>query len=144
MAIERTLAMIKPDAVARRLVGNILKRAQTGGLDPIGMKLLNLTRGQAEEFYSVHAGRPFYEELVEFMTEGPIVAVAVEGDDAVARWRKIMGDTDPADAAEGTIRGDLAQSKGRNCSHGSDSAENAALELKFFFSELELVSAPER
>jgi nucleoside-diphosphate kinase len=108
------------------------------------MKLLNLTRAQAEEFYSVHAGRPFYEELVEFMTEGPIVAVAFEGDDAVARWRKIMGDTDPADAAEGTIRGDLAQSKGRNCSHGSDSAENAALELKFFFSELELVSAPER
>ncbi len=144
MAIEQTLAMIKPDAGARRLIGEIVQRAQKGGLDPIGLKLMSLTRAQAETFYGVHEGRPFYEELVDFMTEGPIVALALEGTDAVARWRAIMGDTDPADADPGTIRADLAESKGRNCAHGSDSADNAAIELRFFFSELELVPAPPR
>ena len=142
--LERTLAMVKPDAVSRRLVGDILQRAQKAGLDPIGLKLMTLTRAQAEAFYSVHTGRPFFEELVEFMTEGPIVALALQGTDAVNRWRATMGATDPAEAEAGTIRADLAESKGRNCSHGSDSAENAALELKFFFSELDLVPAPPR
>lgn len=138
----RTLAMIKPDAVARRLTGEIIARAQKSGLDPVAIRMLHLTRGQAEAFYAVHKGRPFYGELVEFMTEGPIVAIAFQSSDPavdpVPLWRATMGATDPAEAEPGTIRADLAESKGRNCSHGSDSADNAALELKFFFSELEL------
>jgi len=142
MAIERTLAMIKPDAVGRGLVGEVIRRTQAQGLNPIGLKMIHLTTSQAQAFYAVHAGRPFFDELVEFMTEGPIVAMALEGEDGVARWRGVMGATDPAEAEAGTIRADLGESKGRNCTHGSDSVDNAALEMKFFFAELELVESP--
>lgn len=135
----RTLAMIKPDAVARGLTGQILARAQKAGLNPVGLRMLHLSRAQAQAFYAVHKGRPFYDELVDFMTEGPIVALAFEAPDAVPLWRAVMGATDPAEAEPGTIRADLAESKGRNCSHGSDSDENAAAELGFFFAETDLV-----
>lgn len=138
MGIERTLAMIKPDAVARRLTGEVIRRAQAGGLNPVGLKMLRLTKAQAEAFYAVHKAMPFYGDLVAFMTEGPIVAMALEGEGAIARWRAVMGDTDPTKADKGTIRADLGESKGRNCTHGSDGAATAAAELKFFFSELEL------
>ena len=142
MAIERTLALIKPDAVARRLTGEVVKRAQAGGLDPVGVRMLRLSEVQAKAFYAVHEARPFYGSLVQFMTEGPIVALVLQGDGAVRRWRDLMGATDPAEADKGTIRGDLGTSKERNCTHGSDSPENAAIEVRFFFGEADLVAPP--
>jgi len=142
MPIERTLALIKPDAVARHLIGEVIKRAQAGGLDPVGVRMLHLSDAQAKAFYAVHAERPFYGSLVKFMTEGPIIAMALEGEDAIACWRGLMGATDPAEADAGTIRGDLGSSKERNCTHGSDSPENAAIEAAFFFGEADLVPAP--
>jgi nucleoside-diphosphate kinase len=137
--MSRTLAIIKPDAVANRHTGKIVAHLEDAGFRVVGMKLIRMSREQAGEFYDVHRERPFYGELVEFMSSGPVVVMALEGDDAVAKYREVIGATDPAEAAEGTIRKLYAENKGRNAVHGSDSDENAAREIEFFFDESELV-----
>jgi nucleoside-diphosphate kinase len=136
---ERTLSIIKPDATRRNLTGKINARFEEKGLRIVAQKRLRLSRAQAEQFYAVHKARPFFNSLCEFMTSGPVVAQVLEGDSAVARNREIMGATDPAKAAPGTIRKDFAESIEANSVHGSDSAENAAIEIAFFFSGLEIV-----
>lgn len=133
-----TFAMIKPDAVASGNTGNIVQAVEAAGFAIRAMRQVRLTRVEAEAFYAVHRGRPFYEELVEFMSSGPAVALALEAADAVAAWRTAIGATDPVEAAEGTIRKRFAESKGRNAVHGSDSDENALREIAFFFPEREL------
>jgi nucleoside-diphosphate kinase len=133
-----TLAIIKPDAIASGKTGAILAHLQQAGFVPRAARLVRLTRPQAGAFYEVHRGRPFYAELVEFMTSGPCLPIALERDDAVSQLRSVIGATDPAEAAPGTIRKLFAESKGRNAIHASDSAENAAREVGFFFSEGEL------
>lgn len=138
MAGRMTFAMVKPDAVATGKVGAILAHIERSGFGIRAMRMLRLTRVEAEAFYAVHQGRPFYGELVEFMSSGLVVALALEATDAVAAWRTTIGATDPAEAAEGTIRKLFAESKGRNAVHGSDSDENAAREIAFFFPEREL------
>jgi nucleoside-diphosphate kinase len=138
MAIERTLSIIKPDATRRHLTGAINQRLESRGLHIVAQKRIRLTEAQAGRFYEVHAQRPFYRDLVAFMTSGPIVVQVLEGEDAVALNREIMGATNPADAAAGTIRKDFAESIEANSVHGSDSAENAAREIGFFFSEVEI------
>ena len=138
MAVERTLSMIKPDGVSRNLIGEVLSFFEKGGLRIVAMKMLRLTKEQAKEFYIVHKDKPFYDELTDYMSSGPIVALVLEGENAIARCREIMGATDPAEAAEGTIRKTFALSKGENTVHGSDSPESAAREIAFFFSELEI------
>jgi nucleoside-diphosphate kinase len=138
MAIESTLSIIKPDATRRNLTGAINERFERRGLRIIAQKRLQLTRSQAERFYAVHAERPFYRSLVEFMISGPIVVQVLEGLDAVAVNREIMGATNPADAPAGTIRKDFAESIEANSVHGSDSAENAAQEIPFFFAAIEI------
>src|SRR6516225_9569683 len=138
MAIERTLSIIKPDATRRNLTGRINSRFEERGLRIIAEKRIRLSEAQAERFYEVHAERPFYRSLVAFMTSGPIVVQVLEGDDAVALNREIMGATNPADAAPGTIRKDFAESIEANSVHGSDSPENAAQEIAFFFSAIEI------
>ncbi|HEY8191739.1 MAG TPA: nucleoside-diphosphate kinase [Alphaproteobacteria bacterium] len=139
MATERTLSIIKPDATRRNLTGAINKKIEDASLRIIGQKRLHLTDDQAKKFYEVHKDRPFYKDLVSFMTSGPVVVQALEGKDAVAQYRKIMGATNPANAEAGTIRAEFAESIEANSVHGSDSAENAAREISFFFSEIELV-----
>ncbi len=129
---EETLMMIKPDAVERNLVGKILAHAEEAGLSIAALRMVHLTKTQAERFYEVHAGRPFYEELTTFMSRSPIVAAVLTGQNAVKRWRDTMGATNPADAAPGTIRALYAQSVGENAVHGSDSHENAKIEIEFF------------
>jgi nucleoside-diphosphate kinase len=136
---ERTLSIIKPDATRRNLTGKVNARFEEKGLRIVAQKRLLLSRAQAEQFYAVHKARPFFNSLCEFMTSGPVVVQVLEGDNAVARNREIMGATDPAKAAAGTIRKDFAESIEANSVHGSDSAENAAIEIAFFFSGLELV-----
>ncbi len=131
--MEKTFAIIKPDAVAKNQIGDILAVTEAAGFKIRAMRLTQMTRKQAEGFYAVHSARPFFGELVEFMCEGPCVLLCLEREDAVAKWRETMGATNPANAAEGTIRKRFAESMGRNCSHGSDSAENAAIELAYFF-----------
>jgi nucleoside-diphosphate kinase len=138
MDIERTLSIIKPDATRRNLTGAITERLEKRGLRIIAQKRIQLSRAQAERFYAVHAQRPFYRDLVAFMSSGPIVVQVLEGPDAVALNREIMGATDPADAATGTIRKDFAESIEANSVHGSDSLENAAQEIAFFFSAIEI------
>ncbi len=138
MPVERTLSLIKPDGVERNLIGQVLSFFEKGGLKIVAMKMLHLTKAQAEEFYIVHKERPFYQELTEYMASGPIVAIVLEGENAIAKCREIMGATDPAEAAEGTIRKTFALSKGENTVHGSDSPESATREIAFFFSELEI------
>lgn len=138
MAGRMTLAMVKPDAVAAGKAGEILAHIEKSGFGIRAMRMLRLTRVEAEAFYAVHQGRPFYGELVEFMSSGLVVVLALEASDAVAAWRTAIGATDPAEAAEGTIRKLFAESKGRNAVHGSDSDENAAREIAFFFPEREL------
>jgi nucleoside-diphosphate kinase len=133
-----TLAIIKPDAIASGKAGAILAHLQQAGFVPRAARLVRLTRPQAGAFYEVHRGRPFYAELVEFMTSGPCLPIALERDDAVSQLRSVIGATDPAEAAPGTIRKLFAESKGKNAIHASDSAENAAREVGFFFSEGEL------
>jgi nucleoside-diphosphate kinase len=133
-----TLAIIKPDAIASGKTGAILAHLQQAGFVPRAARLVRLTRPQAGAFYEVHRGRPFYAELVEFMTSGPCLPIALERDDAVSQLRSVIGATDPAEAAPGTIRKLFAESKGKNAIHASDSAENAAREVGFFFSEGEL------
>ncbi len=136
--MERTLALIKPDATARNLHGAILARIQEAGLRVVALKTLRLSPEQARGFYHVHRERPFFEDLVRFMTEGPIVAMVLEADGAIARWRDLMGPTDAAKAPKGTIRGDFGTDIERNACHGSDAPETAAFEVGFFFSGLEL------
>lgn len=139
MAIERTFSMIKPDATKRNLTGQIVARFEAAGLRVVASKRLWLSKCQAEQFYAVHKERPFFGELTEFMSSGPIVAQVLEGEGAILKNREVMGATNPANAAEGTIRKDFALSIGENSVHGSDAPETAAEEIAFFFSGLELV-----
>ena len=139
MAIQRTFSIIKPDATARNLTGAINAKLEEAGLRIIAQKRIHLTKAQAGEFYKVHAARSFYDELCTFMSSAPIVAQVLEGDDAVAKNREVMGATNPAQAAEGTIRKEFALSIGENSVHGSDAPETAAEEIAYFFSGLELV-----
>jgi nucleoside-diphosphate kinase len=138
MAVERTLSIIKPDATRRNLTGKINARFEENGLRIVAQKRLRLTKEMAEGFYAVHRERPFFADLVKFMTSGPVVVQVLEGENAVARNREIMGATNPADAAPGTIRKDFAESIEANSVHGSDSLENAAKEIAYFFSEIEI------
>lgn len=137
--LERTLAIIKPDSVARGIAGEILSAIERNGFRILGMRLLRLDRKAAEGFYAVHRGEPFFEGLIEFMTEGPVVVLALERDDAIRQWREVMGATNPADAAEGTIRRRSGTSIKRNCVHGSDAPGTACVEIAYFFSEAELL-----
>ena len=137
--MNRTFAMIKPDAVQSGNVGNIIAHIQKAGFRILGMKLTQISMPQAQKFYEVHAQRPFYGELTGFMSSGPSVVLALESDNAVQKWRDTIGSTDPAEAAEGSIRKLYAESKGKNAVHGSDSDENAAIEIAFFFAGNELV-----
>jgi nucleoside-diphosphate kinase len=139
MAIERTLSIIKPDATRRNLTGAINDRFEKAGLRIVAQKRLRLSQDAAERFYAVHAERPFYRSLVEFMISGPVVAQVLEGDNAVQKNRDVMGATDPAKAAAGTIRKDFAESIEANSVHGSDSADNARAEIRYFFSDVEIV-----
>ena len=138
MAATLTLGIIKPDAVAGKKIGAILAHLQQAGFMPRAARLVRLTQAEAGAFYAVHRGRPFYNDLVEFMTSGPCMPMALERDDAVAQLRTVIGATDPAEAAPGTIRKLFAESKGKNAIHASDSPENAAREVAFFFTEGEL------
>jgi nucleoside-diphosphate kinase len=139
MATERTLSIIKPDATERNITGAINAVIEKGGLRIVAQKRLWLTRADASAFYAVHKDRPFFGELVDFMTSGPVVVQVLEGANAVARYREIMGATNPEQAADGTIRKLFARSIGENSVHGSDSLENAANEIKHFFAELEII-----
>jgi len=138
MPVERTLSIIKPDAVAKNVIGPIYARFENAGLRIVAAKMKQLSRQEAEGFYAVHKERPFFNALVEFMVSGPVMIQVLEGDNAVARNRELMGATNPKDAAPGTIRADFAQSIDANAVHGSDSAENAAVEIAYFFSATEL------
>ncbi len=137
---ERTLAIIKPDAVRKNVVGEIIATLTQAGFKVLGMKLTRISKAQAGEFYAVHKERGFYGELVDFMSSGAIVPIALEKENAIADYRTLIGATDPAEAAEGTIRKMFASSKGENAVHGSDSVENGRNEIAFFFSESELVA----
>ncbi|MDJ0942948.1 MAG: nucleoside-diphosphate kinase [Kiloniellales bacterium] len=139
MAVERTLSIIKPDATRRNITGKINARLEEAGLRIVAQKRIQLSRDQAEAFYEVHKERPFYGSLCDFMTSGPVVVQVLEGDQAVERNREVMGATNPADAAAGTIRADFAESIEANSVHGSDSADNAAREIAFFFKDDEIV-----
>ena len=139
MAQQRTFSIIKPDATRRNLTGAINAKIEANGLRIVAQKRIQMTNEQAGEFYAVHKERPFYGELVSFMTSGPVVVQVLEGDDAVAAYRAVMGATNPADADEGTIRKEFAESIEANSVHGSDSLENAAIEIAHFFSEDEIV-----
>ena len=138
MALERTISIIKPDAVAKNVIGQIYARFEEAGLKVVSAKMKHLSLKEAQEFYAVHKERPFFGELVEFMTSGPVMIQVLEGDNAVSQNREIMGATNPKDAAAGTIRADFADSIGENAVHGSDSLENAAVEISYFFSTSEL------
>jgi nucleoside-diphosphate kinase len=138
MALERTLSIVKPDGVQKNLIGEVYRRFEQAGLRIVAARMRHLTPREAEGFYAVHRERPFYKDLVRYMTSGPVVVQVLEGEDAVAKHREIMGATDPKKAAKGTIRADLAASIEENVVHGSDSAENAAREIGFFFAETEL------
>jgi len=138
MALERTLSIVKPDGVARNLIGDVYARFERAGLRIVASRMLHLSTAQAEAFYEVHRERPFYKDLVRYMSSGPVVAQVLEGDNAIARNRDIMGATDPKKAAPGTIRADLAQSIEANVVHGSDAPETAAREISFFFSGTEI------
>lgn len=139
MAIERTFSIIKPDATRRNLTGAINALIEKSGLRIVAQKRIHMTTAQAETFYGVHKARPFFGSLVAFMTSGPVVVQVLEGENAVAKYREVMGSTNPANAAPGTIRKEFAESIEANSAHGSDSLENAATEVAFFFSGLEIV-----
>jgi nucleoside-diphosphate kinase len=139
MALERTLSIIKPDATRRNLTGQINARFEAAGLRIVGQRRMRLSRGQAEAFYAVHRERPFYRSLCEFMISGPVVVQVLEGENAIETNRAVMGATDPAKAASGTIRKDFAESIEANSVHGSDAADTAAREIAFFFAEIDLV-----
>jgi len=135
MAVERTLSIIKPDAVAKNVIGEIYSRFEKAGLQIVAAKMMHLSQEQAGEFYAVHKERPFYGDLVSFMTSGPVQVQVLEGENAIAAHRDVMGATNPAEAAAGTIRADFANSIDENACHGSDAAETAAEEIAFFFGE---------
>ena len=139
MAVERTLMLIKPDAVRKGVEGKIIAHVQEKGFKLLALKKLKLTKEQAQQFYIVHKDRPFYDELCEFMSSGPIVAMVWEGENAISRIREIMGATNPEEAAEGTLRKLYGTNVGENAVHGSDSPESAVVEIPFFFSRLEIV-----
>lgn len=138
MAVERTLSIIKPDAVAKNVIGQIYSRFESNGLKIVAAKMKHLTREEAEGFYAVHKERPFFAELVKFMTSGPVMVQVLEGENAVAKNRELMGATNPKEAAPGTIRADFASSIDANAVHGSDSLANAAIEVAYFFGEQEI------
>lgn len=139
MALERTFSIIKPDATRRNITGKIIAKLEEGGLRVVASKRIRMSRAQAEGFYAVHRARPFFGELVDFMMSGPVVVQVLEGENAVLRNREIMGATDPAKAAPGTIRAEFAESIGENSVHGSDGPDTAAQEIEFFFSKDEIV-----
>ena len=139
MAVERTLSILKPDALEQGVIGKILTKLEEAGLKPVAMRMKQLTRPEAEGFYAVHRERPFFKSLVEYMTSGPVIVQVLEGENAVARNREVMGATDPAKAAEGTIRKLFARSIEANSAHGSDSVENARAEIAWFFAQIDLV-----
>ncbi|TZF91393.1 nucleoside-diphosphate kinase [Cognatilysobacter lacus] len=138
MALERTISIIKPDAVAKNVIGQIYARFEQAGLKVVAAKMKQLSRQEAEGFYAVHRERPFFNALVEFMASGPVMIQVLEGDNAVARYRELMGATNPKDAAPGTIRADFADSIDANAVHGSDSQENAATEIAYFFPQTDV------
>lgn len=140
MAVERTLSIVKPDAVGRNQIGEIIRRFETAGLRVVAARMLHLSREQAEGFYAVHRERPFFDALVGFMTSGPVLVQVLEGEDAIRKNREIMGATNPAEAAAGTIRHDLAETIDANAVHGSDAPETARDEIAFFFSDDEIHS----
>lgn len=139
MATQRTFSIIKPDATERNLTGKVNAMIEDAGLRIVAQKRIHMTRGQAETFYAVHKERPFFGELVDFMISAPVVVQVLEGDNAVAKYREVMGATNPADAAPGTIRAEFAESVGENSVHGSDAPETAAAEIAYFFAGIELV-----
>ena len=140
MAVERTLSIIKPDAVANNVIGQIYSRFEAAGLRVIAARMKHLSRAEAEGFYAVHKERPFFKDLVDFMVSGPVMIQVLEGDNAVQKNRDLMGATDPKKAAKGTIRADFAQSIDANAVHGSDSAQNAAVEIAYFFPASDIYS----
>lgn len=139
MPLERTFSIIKPDATRRNITGKVIAKLEDGGLRVVAQKRIQMTREQAEGFYAVHKGKPFFDELVEFMMSGPVVVQVLEGENAIARNREIMGATNPKEAAAGTIRAEFAESIGENSVHGSDGPDTAKQEIEFFFSEAEIV-----
>ena len=138
MAVERTLSIIKPDAVAKNVIGEIYSRFEKAGLQVVAARMLHLSKEQAGEFYAVHKERPFYNELVEFMTSGPVMVQVLEGEEAIAKNREVMGATNPAEAAPGTIRADFAKTVDENAVHGSDAPQTAKAEIAFFFKDDEI------
>jgi nucleoside-diphosphate kinase len=140
MAIERTLSIIKPDAVAKNVIGQIYSRFESEGLKIVAARMAQLSRADAEKFYAVHAERPFFKDLVEFMISGPVIIQVLEGEDAILKNRELMGATDPKKAEKGTIRADFADSIDANAVHGSDAAETARVEIAFFFPEINVYS----
>jgi nucleoside-diphosphate kinase len=138
MSLERTLSIVKPDGVRKNIIGDVYNRFEKAGLRVVAARMMRLTQAQAEAFYGIHRERPFFRDLVTYMTSGPVIVQVLEGDGAVAKNRDVMGATDPKKAAQGTIRADLADSIEQNVVHGSDSLENAAREVAFFFAETEL------
>lgn len=139
MALERTFAIIKPDAISRGQQGEVLARIHRAGFTIVAIKSMRLTKEEAGGFYAVHKARPFFGELTDFMSSGKIIAMVLEGEGAISKWRDTMGATDPKNAAAGTIRHDLGTSIGTNCTHGSDAPDTAAFEISYFFSGLELI-----
>jgi nucleoside-diphosphate kinase len=139
MAVERTLAIVKPDAMQRGLQGEILKRIHESGFAIVAVKSLRMSKAEAEGFYAVHRGKPFFEPLTEFMSSGKVIVAVLEGEGAIARWREVMGATDPAQAAPGTLRREFGSSIQNNCTHGSDAPDTAAFEIAYFFSGHELL-----
>jgi nucleoside-diphosphate kinase len=139
VVLERTLAIIKPDAVERNLIGQIIHRLEDAGLRPRAMRMIRLDRDAAAGFYQVHTGKPFFDSLVGYMTSGPVVVMVLEGEDAIVKWRTVMGATDPAKADEGTIRRDFGVNIEHNSTHGSDAPETARFEIGYFFNSLEIV-----
>ncbi len=140
MAIERTLAILKPDCVRKELVGEVIRRIQDAGFKILALRMLRMSKREAEGFYAVHEGRPFFEELTMFMSSGPCVPIVLEKEDAVSDFRVLIGATNPAEAADGTIRKEFADSVGENIVHGSDSTDNGRLEAAYFFPEHEIVA----
>jgi nucleoside-diphosphate kinase len=138
MALERTLSIVKPDGVQKNVIGEVYRRFEQAGLKIVGARMLHLTQAQAEGFYAVHRERPFFKDLVKFMTSGPVMVQVLEGENAVAKNRELMGATDPKKADKGTIRADLASGIEENVAHGSDSADNAKVEIAYFFAAADL------
>ncbi len=139
MAIERTFSILKPDALQSGVIGKVLAKFEEAGLKPVAMKMVQLSRAEAEEFYGIHRERGFFKALIDFMTSGPVILQVLEGENAIAKNREVMGATNPANAAEGTIRRSFAKSIDANTVHGSDSAENAKIEIAYFFAGTEIV-----